>query len=122
MNKPLALIIEDEFDLATIFSEALKAGGFITRVIGDGAEALEELKATTPDVLILDLHLPHVSGKEILAHVRADSRFAETKVLVATADAHMGDMLDAQADLVLLKPISFMQLQILAKRLSKEAR
>jgi CheY-like chemotaxis protein len=120
MSKPLAIIVEDEFDLATIFSEALKAGGFETQVIGDGAEALEKLETVTPDVLILDLHLPHVSGKEILAHIRAAPNLTETKVLVTTADAHMGEMVEEQADLVLLKPISFMQLQILAKRLAKE--
>lgn len=120
MNKPLAIIVEDEFDLATIFSEALKAGGFETTVIGDGAEALESLKTITPDVLILDLHLPHVSGKEILEHIRDEERLTDTKVLVTTADAHMGEMVEEQADLVLLKPISFMQLQILAKRLAEE--
>jgi CheY-like chemotaxis protein len=122
MNKPLAIIVEDEFDLATIFSEALKAGGFETTVIGDGAEALESLKTLTPDVLILDLHLPNVSGKEILEHIRDEERLTDTKVLVTTADAHMGEMVEEQADLVLLKPISFMQLQILAKRLAEETR
>ena len=120
MNKSLALIIEDESDLATIFSEALKAGGFETEIIGDGAEALKRLKSVVPKVLILDLHLPQVSGKEILATLRADERFDNTQVLVTTADSHMAEMVEDQADLVLLKPVSFMQLQVLAKRLANE--
>ncbi|MGC9398515.1 MAG: response regulator [Anaerolineae bacterium] len=121
-HKPLALIIEDESDLATIFSEALKAGGFATQIIRDGGEALERLKSGSlnPEVLILDLHLPNVSGKDILAYIRAEPRLADMRVLVATADAQLGDMVDPQADLVLLKPISFMQLQTLAKRLTQE--
>lgn len=120
MKKTLALIIEDEVDLATIFSEALKAGGFETEVIGDGAEALKRLETVVPKVLILDLHLPHVSGKEILASIRANDRLSETRVLVTTADSHLAEMIEDQADLVLLKPISFMQLQLLAKRLARE--
>ena len=116
MSKQLALIIEDEPDLTTIFQEALKSAGFETEVILDGQVALDELKTIIPDVVVLDLHLPHVSGQEILAYIRADDRFEKTNVLIATADASMAEMLDDQADLVLLKPISFLQLQTLAER------
>lgn len=120
MKKTLALIIEDEADLATIFSEALKAGGFETEIIGDGAEALKRLETVVPKVLVLDLHLPHVSGKDILTNIRSNERLADTRVLVTTADSHMAEIVEDQADLVLLKPISFMQLQVLAKRLAQE--
>ena len=116
MSKQLALIVEDEPDLATIFSEALKSAGFETKVIADGQVALTELESIVPNVVVLDLHLPHVSGKDILDYIRADNRFDQTNVLIATADASMAEMLEDQADLVLLKPISFMQLQALAKR------
>lgn len=116
MSKQLALIIEDEPDLATIFSEALKSAGFETQIIADGQVALDELETLTPNVVVLDLHLPHVSGKDILEQIRADDRFEQTHVLIATADASMAEMLEDQADLVLLKPISFLQLQALAER------
>ncbi len=118
-KRPLAIVIEDEADLATIFSEALKAGGFDTEVIFDGAQALERLEVLEPQVIILDLHLPHVDGREILRYIRADERLAEVRVLVATADSHMAELVESDADLVLLKPISFMQLQVLASRLSQ---
>ena len=116
MSKQFALIIEDEPDLATIFSEALKTAGFETKIIADGQVALNELETTTPDVVVLDLHLPRVSGRDILEQIRADDRFAQTHVLIATADASMAEILEDKADLVLLKPISFMQLQVLAER------
>lgn len=118
MSTRLALIIEDDMDLSTIFSEALKAGGFETEVIRDGNTAVQRLAATTPDVVVLDLHLPRVSGIDILHQIRADARLAETRVVVVTADARMAETLHDRADLVLVKPVSFTQLRDLAVRLS----
>ena len=116
MSKQLALIIEDEPDLTTIFQAALKSAGFETKIILDGQVALDELETITPDIVILDLHLPHVSGQEILEYIRANDRFEKTNVLIATADASLAEMLEDKVDLVLLKPISFVQLQVLAER------
>jgi DNA-binding response OmpR family regulator len=118
MTEKFALIIEDEADLATIFSEALKAGGFKTEIIQDGAVAIERLKEVEPIVVILDLHLPHVSGPDILRQIRADERLKDTRVLVATADASLAETLVDEADLVLLKPVSFAQLRMMAERLA----
>ena len=114
---PFALVIEDNPDAAAIFSEALKAAEFEVEIIETGDKALERLNVTTPAMIVLDLHLPHVAGPEILQHVRADPRLAETQVIVATADPSMAESLYGQADLVLLKPINFSQLRDLAKRL-----
>ena len=63
MNNPFALIIEDDEDLSLIFSEALTAAQFETEVIQDGGSAVARLAETTPDVVVLDLHLPNISGK-----------------------------------------------------------
>ncbi|MEJ5309449.1 MAG: response regulator [Anaerolineae bacterium] len=117
MNQKFGLIIEDEEDLATIFSEVLKAGGFQTEVIYDGYLAQQRLKEICPDVVVLDLNLPHVDGNQLLIQIRDDPRLAKTRVLVATADANMAEMLDREADLILLKPISFIQLRTMAERL-----
>lgn len=122
MRQLHAIIIEDEIDLATIFSEALKAGGFTTEVIYDGAEAMARLDSISPDIIILDLHLPNVGGREILTRIRATPELAKTQVLVTTADSHLAEMVEPQADLVLLKPVGFLQLQTIAKRLGSQAR
>ena len=121
MSNPLALIIEDDFDLSTIFAAALKASGFETEIVRDGRAAVQRLATVTPDVVVLDLHLPHVAGTDILDQIRADVRLAEIRVIVTTADARMAEMLHDQADLVLVKPISFGQLRDLAGRLSAAA-
>jgi DNA-binding response OmpR family regulator len=118
MNDRFALIVEDDADLSIIFAEALEAAGFATEIVKDGQVALERLDAEVPDVVVLDLHLPHVSGADILEQIRGDERLADTRVIIATADPREADALEGQADLTLIKPISFSQLRDLAKRLS----
>ena len=117
-NEQYAMIIEDNEDLAIIFAEALQAAGLQTGIVQDGETALQQLEDSVPDIIILDLHLPYVSGEEILTRIRADERFAETRVIIATADPRMAEMLKDRADLVMLKPISFGQLRDLAARLT----
>jgi CheY-like chemotaxis protein len=68
-------------------------------------------------VVVLDLHLPYLSGKELLYHIRADQRLGQTRVILATADSVLAESLQEEADLVLLKPISPSQLRDLAIRL-----
>lgn len=118
MSNPLVFIIEDHEDAATIFSEALKAASFSTEIIRSGDVALERLSETVPEMVILDLNLPQVSGAEILSRIRSDKRLTDTCVIVATAHPQLADNVQGEADLVLLKPISFTQLRGLAKRLS----
>lgn len=119
MSKPFALIVEDDMDLSLIFSEALQAAQFEVEIISDGGQASARLKEVQPSVVVLDLHLPHVTGEELLNQIRADERLNEARVIIATADPIMGEALAGTADLVLIKPISFNQLRDLATRLKK---
>ncbi len=117
ISNPLALIIEDGEDLAMIFAGALQEAQFEIETISDGQMALDRLAEVTPAVVVLDLHLPNVPGKDILRQIRADERLSETRVILATADPLTARELQAEANLVLLKPVSFDQLSILASRL-----
>jgi CheY-like chemotaxis protein len=118
MKKPFALIIEDDTRLADVFSESIKSVGYKVETRRDGQDALDRLKEIIPDLIILDLHLPNVMGDEILKAIRADKRLTSTRVMLATADAVRAKSLEKESDLVLLKPISVIQLRELAKRLS----
>ena len=99
------MIIEDDEYLAKIFTMALEQAKFETETIMRGHTAQIRLKEATPDLVILDLHLPQVSGEELLRQIHNDPRLANTKVMLATADALRAERLRGQADLVLLKPI-----------------
>jgi CheY-like chemotaxis protein len=120
-GKPLALIIEDDPDAAAIFSAALEAADFEIEIVSTGDKALERLTVTEAMVVVLDMHLPHVAGPDILRYIRADARLKELQVIIATADPSMVDTLQEEVTLVLLKPISFSQLRDLAKRLRQHA-
>ncbi|HZJ24744.1 MAG TPA: response regulator [Anaerolineales bacterium] len=117
--KELALIIEDDEDLASIFAEALRGIGYEVELVADGRAAQERLKTGEPPFLILlDMHLPHVSGGDLLTKViKTDERFSKTMVIITTADARMGDTYGDLVDFVLIKPISFVQLRDLTARL-----
>ena len=117
LDRPLALIVEDHEDAAIIFANALRGSGFEIQIVRNGDTALTWLTETTPAVVILDLHLPRVSGAEILRRIRADARLAGIYVIVATAYPDLVLELDAKADQTFFKPVSFVQLHELAMRL-----
>ncbi len=122
MTKPLALIVEDDVDLSEIFREALAAAGFSTEVALDGKVARERLKEIVPYVVILDLHLPNVSGEALLNQIRSSPELGNVRVVITTADAVMAEFLRERADFTLVKPISYVQLRDLAKRLNPQSR
>jgi CheY-like chemotaxis protein len=115
----LALIIEDDEDLANIFAEAVRGVGFAVEHAADGKIAQERLKnGPAPYLILLDMHLPHVSGEDLLTKIiKQDNRFDRTMIIITTADARMGDAYRDQVDFVLVKPISFVQLRDLTARL-----
>lgn len=117
MDKNLAFVIEDDYDASVIFAKAMEMIGFQTQSIYSGNEALEKLAASVPAIIVLDLHLPNVVGADILRTVRADSRFDETRIIVATADPRSAELIQDLADLVLIKPTTFSQVRDLAARL-----
>jgi len=113
----LAFIIEDDQDLSTIFADALESVGYQVEQIKDGLMAQQRLKETVPYLILLDMHLPHISGADLLTGIKADERFNGTTVILTTADARMAEAYEPLADFVMVKPISFVQLRDLTSRL-----
>ena len=116
MGKPLAFIIEDDPQLNHVFGITLKAD-FEIHSITDGDQAIKELAEANPALVVLDMNLPGASGREVLTYIRAQKRLGRTRVIMATADALQADLLEDEADLVLLKPVSPAQLRELALRM-----
>lgn len=117
---PFALIIEDSLSAAKMFALALEGAGFNTEIVFDGISGKNRLAKTTPDIIMLDLHLPLATGEEILQHIQNEQRFQSTRIVVATADANFAKLVQDQVDFVLLKPISYEQLHQLATQLRKK--
>jgi CheY-like chemotaxis protein len=119
-SKPLALIIEDNEDQNLVFTTALTQAGYSTESIYDGTIAMNYLTNVVPAMVILDLHVPGINGGLILSQIRKDPRTAKAHVIIVSADAEFAASLQAQVDLVLLKPVSFLQLSMLATRFINE--
>ena len=115
-KKPLAYLVEDNMDTVVIFQGALELAEYEVEVATDGAIAQKRLKEIVPDLIILDLHMPHVTGDVLLKQIRTDERLKEARIFLATADANMASQLSDDAEIVLLKPVGFTQLRDLAKR------
>lgn len=118
-EKPLAFVIEDDADMADIFSAALGTAGFDVTILSDGQKAMDRLDVEPPPrLVVLDLHLPHVSGVDILREkIRATPNLAQIPVILTTADDRLAMEVESDANIVLVKPISFSQLSLLASRL-----
>ena len=117
MTQPIVLIVEDEPNIAGFLAEALGLAGFTAEIAPDGRDALDQLARTRPQLVVLDLNLPLVSGEVVLRQIRADARLAGLPVILITGEAHIADKLRDDADFVLLKPFSFDQVDALALRL-----
>jgi two-component system, cell cycle response regulator DivK len=117
MPNKLAFIVEDNTLLSNLLARALSDVDIDTLILKDGRQAMETLKEKAPDLLFLDLHLPYISGDQILDEIHADPRFGRTYIVLITADARLGDMKAGKADFLLNKPIDILQLQQLAERL-----
>lgn len=121
MNTHQALVVEDDRDLAAIFSQALRAAGFEVEAVSTREAALARLAVYVPQVVTLDLHLQQAKGTDILHYIRSEPRLAKVGIVLTTADSAMAEELQDQADFVLVKPISFVQLRDLAARLKLDS-
>ena len=117
MSSKLALVIEDDNAVGLVFVEALKQAGYEAELVDNGRAALARLAVMVPALVLLDINLPVVSGETILQAIRADSRLANTRVILTTGEAHRAKALQPRADLVLVKPVSANQLTELAARM-----
>jgi CheY-like chemotaxis protein len=117
MDKPFALLIEDDRDVAALFRHVLDMAGYRSENAYDGIEAMKRLSELQPDVVLLDLQLPGLSGVDILKTMRADERMKTIPVVVITAYAYIEESLPVEPDLFLLKPVDIQDLSNLLQRL-----
>ncbi|MCB0005332.1 MAG: response regulator [Anaerolineales bacterium] len=112
--KITALIVEDNQALSEAFTIALSdIIGFDTVTLNDGQAALTYLQRQRPDFLLLDLHLPNVSGREILDYLSQYPAPHQPVVLIVTADVLLGEEILQNFTLVrkaLFKPFTLTQL------------
>ena len=116
MKKPVVFIIEDDKKIRNIMTIALR-NDFEVEAFEDGYTALERLHTAVPAVIFLDLNLPKLSGKDTLLKIKSDGRLKDVPIIIATADGMQAIALKNYAEMVLVKPISPVQLLELTKNI-----
>lgn len=76
------LLVEDDPLLIDIYTTKFKEAGFAVEVADSGAYVLKKAKEVKPDLIILDIVLPHVNGWEVLENIRKDEELAAIKVII----------------------------------------
>lgn len=111
MSKRVMIVEDNELNLK-LFTDLLRAHGFVVEPVRDGREALEKARAFKPGLIVMDIQLPHVSGLDLIEQLKADPVLKLIPVLAVTAYAGKGDeerIREAGAEGYVSKPISVMK-------------
>jgi DNA-binding response OmpR family regulator len=103
------LVVEDDRDIGELVCRYLDKAGFTTRLLTSGREVIPTVAASVPDLLVLDLMLPHVDGLEICRAVRANEKTAGVPIIMLTARGEESERivgLEIGADDYIAKPFS----------------
>ena len=103
------LVVEDNELNLKLFCDLLRAHGFVVEPVSDGREVLEKARSFVPNLIVMDIQLPHVSGLELIEQIKKDSQLKIIPIMAVTAYAGKGDedrILSAGAEAYVSKPIS----------------
>lgn len=107
------LIADDEPNIVISLEYLLRREGYAVQVARDGQEALEAIARDRPDLVLLDVMMPHKSGFEVCQAVRSDPAMAETRILMLTAKGRETDVAKGMAlgaNAYMTKPFSTREL------------
>jgi two-component system cell cycle response regulator DivK len=106
------LVVEDNELNLKLFCDLLRAHGYEAEAVRDGREAVDRAHAFGPDLVVMDIQMPHVSGLELIEQMKADQDLRTTPIMAVTAYAAKGDeerIRDAGAEGYVSKPISVLR-------------
>ena len=119
------LVVEDEPDIRNLIVHHLTRDGFRCRAVASGAEALQRVRAATPDLVVLDLMLPGMDGLDVCRRLRNDPASAGVPIIMLTAKADEVDRiigLEMGADDYVVKPFSPKELVARVRAVLRRAR
>lgn len=85
------LLVEDNPSNIALFTTVLKRDGYTLEVVTDGSEVEQRAAAVRPDLILMDINLPGMTGTELVGRLRADPSTADVPILALTAHAMDGD-------------------------------
>jgi len=118
------IIVEDEPDAADLFEEMLRTSQYQVIKIHSSISALSIIQAELPDVVLLDLMMPDISGLEVLHFMRREPDLQQIPVVIVSAKTLPSDIrtgMDAGATAYLTKPVGLDELRETVKRVMRAA-
>jgi two-component system cell cycle response regulator DivK len=118
------LVVEDNELNLKLFCDLLGAHGYEAEPVRDGREALERARGFAPDLVVMDIQMPHISGLELIEQMKGDGELCATPIMAVTAYAARGDeerIRDAGAEGYVSKPISVMKFVEAVRQLLEDA-
>ena len=109
-GKQNILVVDDEPQITRVLKTTLSGQGYGIRTAADGKQALQEMKAWSPDLVITDLRMPNMDGLELCRAIRAESRVPIIVLSVKGEEAIKVESLDAGADDYVTKPFNVNEL------------
>ena len=106
------LVVEDNELNLKLFCDLLRAHGFEAEPVRDGREAVDRARAFAPELIVMDIQMPHVSGLELIEQLKGDPELRSVPIMAVTAYAAKGDeerIREAGAEGYVSKPISLMR-------------
>jgi DNA-binding response OmpR family regulator len=119
------LVVEDDVDVAETIRRQLSRAGFEVLVTHRGADALSLARRQPPDLMVLDVKMPGMSGVEVCRHVRANPQLAPIPILFLTGKKDITDKIagfEAGADDYLVKPYDHTELELRVRALLRRTR
>lgn len=107
------LLVDDEEDVVKVVGGRLTQWGYQVVVAVNGQEALEVVRRQPPDLILLDLRMPVLNGREVCRQLKADPAFARIPVILMTSSSEVAaaeDLRAIQADDCVLKPFELQEL------------
>jgi CheY-like chemotaxis protein len=118
------LVVDDEPDTTDMFAEMMQLNGYKVLKSYGGAQALHMVAREKPDLVMLDIMMPDVTGLEVLRFMRRDPRLEHIPVLIVSAKSAPDDIqasLKAGANLYLTKPVSYRDLHKAVEEATRDA-
>ena len=121
MSQPTVFVVEDEASFVEALQIGLSREGFRIEVAGDGAEAIERFPQVKPDIVLLDVMLPRISGIDVCRHIRAQSSVPIIMVTAKSSEIDTVVGLEVGADDYVTKPYRIRELVARIRALLRRA-
>ena len=123
MTKKVLVVEDNELNLK-LFCDLLRAHGYEAVPVRDGTDALDRARETGPDLIVMDIQLPHITGLELIETIKTDAALKDVPIMAVTAYAAKGDeerIREAGAEAYISKPVTVSRFMEAVRALTGDA-